>query len=78
MPLKVAEMLRGCLSGRSKFWTVPGVKHNGAAAGAKDEYHRRIWPFFQRHLDGGRIIRHAGMPNALRQAAPQREPSPTV
>ena len=61
VPLKVAETLRGCLSGRSKFWTVPGVKHNGAAAGAEDEYHYRIWRFFQRHLDGGRI-RHAGAP----------------
>jgi uncharacterized protein len=52
IPPKMAEALRGSLSGRSKLWIVPGVKHNGAVASMEAEYHRRIWRFFQRHLAG--------------------------
>jgi uncharacterized protein len=55
IPLKVAEALRCALSGRSKLWIVPGVKHNGAVAAAASEYDRRVWRFFRRHLATGRV-----------------------
>lgn len=50
IPMKMAETLRHSLSGRSKLWIVPGVKHNGAVAAMEEVYYRRISRFFQRHL----------------------------
>ncbi|MGA2034008.1 MAG: alpha/beta fold hydrolase [Thermoguttaceae bacterium] len=77
IPLKVAEALRSSLSGRSKFWIVPGVKHNGAMAGAEDEYYHRIWRFFQRHLAHG-TLRSATVVTTQWQPGPPREPTPTA
>jgi pimeloyl-ACP methyl ester carboxylesterase len=50
IPLHVVRKLRTYLSGRSKLWIVPGVKHNGAIAAVTAEYHRRIARFFQKTL----------------------------
>jgi pimeloyl-ACP methyl ester carboxylesterase len=55
IPLEVVRKLRTCLSGRSKLWIVPGVKHNGAIAAVTREYHRRIARFFRKTLAGCRL-----------------------
>jgi uncharacterized protein len=78
IPPKMAETLRRSLSGRSKLWIVPGVKHNGAVAAMEDEYHRRIWRFFQRHL-AGTSARAVAVPNLQwTPLAPQTAASQTA
>ena len=74
IPTGMAETLRHALSGRSKLWVVPGVKHNGAVAEVQQEYHRRIWRFFQRHLAAQapaplRSTRRRGRPRRHRRPA---------
>jgi uncharacterized protein len=77
IPTKLAEALRGALSGRSKLWIVPGVKHNGAVAAMEQEYHRRIWRFLQRHVAGGQE-RVVAVRTALWEPKPARPASQTV
>jgi len=45
VPEQTVHALRKCLSGRSKLWIVPGVKHNGAAIELTAEYDRRVVRF---------------------------------
>jgi uncharacterized protein len=78
IPLKMAEAIRASLSGRSKLWIVPGVKHNGAVARAEQEYDRRIWRFFQRHLAGGRPRPAPPTPAPLWQPAQPQTASSTA
>jgi uncharacterized protein len=77
VPPKLAGALRGSLSGRSKLWIVPGVKHNGAVAGMEELYHRRIWRFFNRHLAGGSTPR-TSPPSGLWDSPAQPAPAPTA
>jgi uncharacterized protein len=69
VPLNVAEALRCSLSGRSKLWIVPGVKHNGAISAMPEEYDRRVWRFFRRHLA-------VGSPRGVTPPAEAWEPLP--
>jgi len=69
IPLEVVHNLRASLGGRSKLWTVPGAKHNGAIKKAAREYHRRIARFFEKHLAGGRT-----RAESLRRAPKTAEP----
>ena len=70
IPLEVVRKLRTYLSGRSKLWIVPGVKHNVSIAAVTREYHRRIARFFQRILATQRppapkLARQRGVPERM-------------
>ncbi len=52
VPAEVTHKLRLAIDGRTKFWHVPGAKHNSSVHTAGEKYAFRVSRFFRRYVGG--------------------------